>query len=341
MTAPRPPQDPWLEPEPAADELLRRYHQASAADPRRPASHVRDAVRAHANAVLAAGPATAPAKVAAAAASAVPARPAANLSRWKLSLLASVALAGLTGLLVLQFDREPTETRTRVLGEAAAPATPAQTMAPTAPVAPAEPAPRAAPAPALRSEKKQSEVARTPKPAAPPTTAQAQAQAQADGVAAQQKSAAAELAPPPPEPAPSAMPAPEQATAAPVAPSALSHTPLANEMSRDDEGDPQQPRRAALISTLPLASALQEAARTGRASQINRLLARGAPLDAADPAGHTPLMLATIHNHAAVVQRLLAAGAKVGLVDRRGMTALQHARQLKRERIAELIEEAS
>ena len=82
------------------DELVRRYHEASEQEGARPGVHVRDAVRAHAQ------------MVAAAAASATPvAAPAANQARWKISALATLAVVGLTGLLMLQFERGTPEER--------------------------------------------------------------------------------------------------------------------------------------------------------------------------------------------------------------------------------------
>ncbi|MBA3593934.1 MAG: hypothetical protein H0W47_09060, partial [Polaromonas sp.] len=85
------------------DELIRRYREASAQDTRRPSPQVREAVRAHA-AMITASKAAGPAP-SFTTSSTTSSTPAANQSRWKLSLLASVALAALTGLLVLQFDR--------------------------------------------------------------------------------------------------------------------------------------------------------------------------------------------------------------------------------------------
>ncbi len=91
------------------DELLLRYQEASAQDERRPASAVREAVRVHAQMVIRARqhPAS-------------PSTPhlqaAANQTRWKLSLIASVALVGLTSLLVLQFDRGTPEEKELALG---------------------------------------------------------------------------------------------------------------------------------------------------------------------------------------------------------------------------------
>jgi hypothetical protein len=43
---------------PPGDELTQRYREASAQDTRRPGAHVRDAVRAHAQMVIAAGKAS-------------------------------------------------------------------------------------------------------------------------------------------------------------------------------------------------------------------------------------------------------------------------------------------
>ncbi len=84
------------------DELVKRYREASLQDDARPGLHVRGAVRAHAQMMAAA---TLSAASSAAEAVPVAGRVAANASRWKISALASVALLGLTGLLMLQFER--------------------------------------------------------------------------------------------------------------------------------------------------------------------------------------------------------------------------------------------
>nr|WP_315186135.1 ankyrin repeat domain-containing protein [uncultured Albidiferax sp.] len=317
MTEIRPPQEPRPEPERPVDELLLRYRQASDADPRRPASQVGEAVRAHAQSVLAARQTV----------SAVPAAPAANQPRWKLSLLASVVLAGLTSLLVLQFDRGPADERERVLGDAAPSAkaatdaidaTDANQQEKAAPAAPAMPVP-------ARPELAQA----TPKAAAAKRTENhARTQSKDERVAFEN------IQPPAPS-------SPAQEMDAPATPLRAAPTPATAEMRRADEEGGSASGRTRATATPPLASALQEAARKGHTSQLNDLLARGAPLDAADTEGRTPLMLATIHNHPEMVQRLLAAGANVTLVDRSGSTALAHARRLGHGRIAELIEEAS
>lgn len=107
------------------DELVRRYQEASAQEDARPGTQVRDAVRAHAQ-MLAAAAATAPSPTAI-----VSTRAAANQSRWKISALSTVALVGLTGLLMLQFERGTPEERDIAFGQRRAQA----------------PAPAAAPAP--------------------------------------------------------------------------------------------------------------------------------------------------------------------------------------------------
>ncbi|PTT17136.1 hypothetical protein DBR12_18885, partial [Acidovorax sp. HMWF029] len=119
------------------DELVRRYHEASEQEGARPGAQVREAVRAHAQMV-----ATAAAEAAAAASAAPVAIPAANQARWKISALATLAVVGLTGLLMLQFERGTPEERDTAFShrraEVQAPAAPA-------PVAPPVPQPLAEP----------------------------------------------------------------------------------------------------------------------------------------------------------------------------------------------------
>jgi hypothetical protein len=318
------------------DELIRRYREASAQDPRRPSAQVREAVRAHAAMVHSTRPGASPAA----------STPAANQSRWKLSLLASIALAGLTGLLVLQFDRGAPDEQETALGR------PAPAAAPTLPAAP-PPDPAAADAVALVP--REAAPARPPAPA-PRTTGKAVApgpEAAVPAPAAANRSApvaAAEPAAVPPAPQAPALAreraadtarseASEKALTKAVPPSARAAA-AAPALRVPAPPQQQEGLSAAQPSRSPaaLASALHEAARAGRLPELERLLQQGAALNAADEAGRTALTLAVIHGHGALVRRLMALGANPALVDRDGLDALQHARRAGRDDIVRIIE---
>lgn len=81
------------------DELLERYAEAVAQDPRRPSDRVRNAARAHAQMLRDQAAQVKRAHYAA------PTKPAANQPQWTLSLVASVAVVGLAGLLYVQIDQ--------------------------------------------------------------------------------------------------------------------------------------------------------------------------------------------------------------------------------------------
>src|SRR5437867_6662710 len=88
------------------------------------------------------------------------------------------------------------------------------------------------------------------------------------------------------------------------------------------------PERAVVIILLSiLASAadlgpdLLNAARKGQSERVAQLLGKGAPVDAKDKNGRTPLMLAAQHGHAEVAKLLLAKGADTNARDRQGWTA--------------------
>lgn len=320
------------------DELTLRYREACEQDDRRPSDSVREAVHAHARMMIAArlskgGQAEEQAE----------ARPAANQSRWKMSLLASVALAGLTSLLVLQFDRGTSEEKELVLGRA-----PLQTQPPVSNLP--QPTPQTAPAQdAVVTTAVAPIVTGTTQPKAPKAAPIARAPAAATTAAAEPQ--AVEATPPPTladastakstsapftqNPAQSTAQAPAQTSAAAPAPA----EPAAKqELARAAAGQAQRARlNAGQAESAP--ASLHDVARTGQVAGLDRLLAEGAAVNAPDATGKTPLMLAVINGHAAAVRRLLLAGANPALTDREGLTALQHARRLGRDVIVRLLEE--
>ena len=327
------------EPDPS-DELLARYREASAADPRVPAQRVRVAVRAHAQMVADAGQQTGPAVT--------PHRiqppPAANESRWKMSALASVAVLGLAGLLVLQFEHGSPEQKDVALGVPAArqeppqPAPQKQTRVAAANPAAGRAEPPLAAAPAIP------EPSRSTKAAAPAADADlARAPRVFPGTSSTKQSAVA--APPIVADANSAA-APVEARA-PAASGTESNRPprTVTLAGAQEKGDNQSPallrslRERAPAAASPSPSAgLHAAARNGDLAQVDRLLAQGASLNAPDAAGRTPLILATMQGHVDVVRHLLAAGANPALLDREGLDALQHARRQGLKQIGQLLE---
>ena len=82
---------------------------------------------------------------------------------------------------------------------------------------------------------------------------------------------------------------------------------------------------------------LHQAARGGHGGIAERLLKRGAPVNAADAAGLTPLMLAATGGHAEAVTLLLAWGADVNLKAGSGATALNAAQRGGHAGVEELL----
>lgn len=372
MSAPKP-----------ADELLLRYQQACAQDERRPNPAVRDAVRTHAAMLIRARQSTS-------IRSSLPGQPpqaAANQTRWKLSLLASVALVGLTGLLVLQFDRGTPEEQELALGRpqdrtANTTRPPEPAAAPPFPSAPTEKAMEAAPTPALPQQ------APAALPQAKPSVLTSKAdlaksQAPQGGTQGLDARPSTMIATPSPavEQAPAPIPAaPATATAAPEpmlasrqrlegspAPAkslgsleAFSGAMGANPAQRDakaigapamldssrqalEKPEPHVKRaQERALSETPgardLNAALLDTARTGQLTQVERLLQQGALINSSDESGKTPLMLAAMNGHTTTVAKLLALGANPALTDREGLNALQHARRLGFNQIANLLE---
>jgi hypothetical protein len=70
-----------------------------------------------------------------------------------------------------------------------------------------------------------------------------------------------------------------------------------------------------------LATQILSASAAGKTSDVQALLDKGAPLEAHDKEGRTPLMLAAQHGYAETVRALLAKGARSDARDKSGFTA--------------------
>ena len=74
--------------------------------------------------------------------------------------------------------------------------------------------------------------------------------------------------------------------------------------------------------TIELAHQLFDWARQGQAERVAAYVDAGAPVDLADPAGNTLLMLAAYHGHAALVGALAQRDADVNRLNDRGQSPL-------------------
>jgi hypothetical protein len=326
---------------PPGDELTQRYREASAQDTRRPGAHVRDAVRAHAQMVIAAGrPSTA--------GSGTPKPPAANQSRWKISALAGLALAGLTGLLVLQYDRGTDEDKDLAFGQPSASAPPATAPAP----APA-PAPAAAPAIAapatLPADKRGAKTgpADSTAPAvnapAKPVAGKPAPQPAATGSIAPK--AETEAAPPPLASTAPPLPAPQPPAPAPAAPaqesaqfarSARLADAAAGGQAAPSAPSPQAAAPAAAVAIQPPAPVAAPApamaapvpaapAAAAQEQKRERLSASTPPLRAEAPG--TPRLAGALQDAARagnlpLLERLIRQGAALNAADAAGRTPL-------------------
>ena len=332
MTEPRP-----------QDALVQHYLEASAQDPRRPPDRVREAVRAHAHAVITA---RTPAAAVSTIANAID-RPAANQSSWQLSLLASVALAGITGLLVLQFERAPPEEREAALG-VAAPRRDSDSVS-AAPTLPPR-APAVAPTPPSASPKVPAPAQANPvPPAAKPLPARSTGSDQEKPVS---EAATQELAMSA-RPADASVlehPAPlmrsSRADAAAQAKSSSSPSSAANSPENDNENSTKNSAVSRAMTPAPqtkardlqgLQQAMLQAARAGNTAQLESLVQQGAALNGVDGTGRTALIWAAINNHTGTAHKLLALGVDKAVKDRDGLSALQHAQRLNLERMAALL----
>ena len=316
------------------DELLERYADAVAQDPRRPSDHVRHAARAHAQMLR--DQAAAVRRVE----NGPTSRPAANLPQWQLSLVASLAVVGLVGLLYVQIDRGPVEDRDLALGIPAP--GPLQRAEPLRADAPPNPQPKVESAnsaaialrkvaptgtqarPLRNSAEEVAEIASTStdstaadletKPSLANKATEELARARAP-VAAMPKAA------PAPVPAPSLAPVPATRAIPPPPPS---------EMRSARESSGSNPAMAQFL----------DAVQSGRVDTVQSMLRNGIAINTRFDNSSTALMLAVVHQQAQVVQLLLNLGADTALVNQQGLTALQIANQLGYADMARLLTQA-
>lgn len=349
MSTPRPPDNADR-----PDDLKQRYLQASAAQTVGPSERVRRAALDHAQML---------------AASASPvARPQAKptaANRWNFTLVASVAIAGVSALLALQFDRSDSEDKAVVLGTPSVTAPPVaaqpapvrspdlnartsaadaanksvaesadQSAAQSAPESPAVPAarpaakaqaPKPTAAPNLKEPPTEALARPAPAPAAPLVKSESESQSEKASV----------------ERPFQATPPTAQKRSERVADAEVSAQQAARAETAQSSVQPAAPiaamksRSAAPLAAAPAAvpiaaDALRSAARSGQIALLEQALQQAsiAQVNASDENGRTPLMLATLGGHIGAVQRLLTAGADPALKDSRGNTAAQLAEHL-------------
>jgi hypothetical protein len=303
--------------EPARDELLQRYREASAQDTARPGAHVQDRVRAHAEMMIASNRQATAEKMTA--------PPAANQSSWKFSGLAGIAVLGLSGLLFLQFERGSPEEKDAAFG---------QSRQDAVAIKPVEPAEKTKAPTASEVAPNSKRLAETAAPVAPAAEA-----------------ALPTLRDSPPAKAPNNLPAKDEplaaaadamagapSVAAEAAPEARAMSPRALQKSQSAPVAATGSVRADAGSKAISENPLLDAARSGRTRELARMLQQGAPMNSMDAAGRTPLMLAAMQGHADAVRQLLDAGASTTVTDRDGLDAAQLARRQGFEAIARLIE---
>jgi len=292
------------------EELLARYRRAGDADAARPSDTVRTAILAESRRVadeLAKQESSRPIDVS---------RPAANDSRWKITVFGTAGAALLAALLFVPRYWEKTP--------------PAQVSTAPAPAPATVPAPSPAPeAESLAPERQSPSDSRSnrinSKPAGSPSL-------QLAAPAPSPPSAAQNYAPVSPLAAPLAAPPPP--SAARVRPLDLSAYTVGS-AALSKRADRAAPADGALKS-----ATLQSAVAQGDVAQAASLLDQGAVIDARDEAGRTPLMLAVTQDQPEIVRLLLARGADPNAADNTGHTPLQQATKRNLQDVAALLEEA-
>ena len=324
------------------DALLQRYEEANTLDPARPGDALRDNVLAHARS-QAAKPGGPPAVQ----------QSAANDSQWKLRALGSLAVMGLVGLLVMQFEQGSPEEQEIAMGAPTPRADSALVMPkkspppastsgyvpepPEAPVAPSATQPHAEPPPKrLEASAPPSPALMRPAPAAKAAspvkaeTPMAAEEATPVGAAEQAEAMEAPQAMARAAPAAAMDAAPDMAqaeAASPMAsaPSAARERQAVGRSSKASRQDTTAGNSA--LEPAPSGSPLHAAVVSGNVKEVQKLLGQGAAVDARDPLGRTPLMLAAMGTARPMVEALINAGANAKLRDNAGLSAADHAVQ--------------
>lgn len=320
---------------PRNDALLNRYQEANAHDPLRPHPDLRETVLNHANTHRATTEAllhTPPHR-----------RLAANDGLWKIRALGSLAVLGLVGLLVMQFEHGTPEEQATALGAPSFRDSPgstpplskeATTVAATPPpliadvdsLEPPNAKARSKITPGARSAFKaapspQASVSRSvpppPVPAASPETP-------AGGLGAVAEAQPFARVPTPSHAEqPAAVDSTNNTIASAAAPAPTTRANVAESIT---DGAPTGRALADTArSRATAASSLRAAATRGDLESANRLIQQGVDVNAQDPAGRTALMFAAEGKSQAVLTALLTAGANKLLTDHSGRTAAAYA----------------
>ena len=319
------------------DELLERYAEAIAQDPRRPSERVRNAAHAHAQMLRD------QAAVINRAQGIAPTKPAANQPQWTLSLVASLAVVGLAGLLYVQINQGAPEDREIALGTPTPSHVPAPVLAPDptvsaradtgqapSPKSTKQPPPAAPPVsnqPAQDATQATANVATPRVYSAAPAEADAGISAKATGKSTEQIASAVTE-----RNSRSEARAESAARAVPAAPAVVAAAAPPPPPAADTQ------RRAHGLTVGTATAQLLEAARTGDISTLQEVLTQGVAINTRDHNGNTALMLAVRHRQAAAVRKLLDMGADTSLLSKEGLTALRIAEQMGFADIARLLE---
>ncbi len=341
-----------LQPHPD-DALLQRYREANELDTARPGPALRENVL-----TLARSATTVPTEARR------PAAGPANDSVWAWRALGGLAVIGLAGLLMLQFDRGTPEERNSAFGthstrpsvvtpppEVTATAPPTKTPSPSEQqpskaidASPFEQEPKLAeakkekPAPAVEAQaqtprgqaKELTEelVARKSEPERPVETVTAASPIPADQASATQAAPMATAPAAVPRISSPATPAP-LSRAAPVSSAKPPSPAEAAEVmgaSRDSaKAAPREEQEIASPRVAPSAADLSNAIVARNTDMLQQLLAAGADPNGRGPAGRTPLMEAARSGQETMVRMLLRAQADRFLRDPDGLSAADHA----------------